>query len=178
MRWQNVRGLLAVSVILVFLISGALPAAEMSWKAGIAKAKITPVKPVWMAGYAGRDHPAEGVLHDLWIKALALEAPDGHRAVIITSDLEAVPGTTSKRICGQLKRRCGLERRQIMITCSHTGADNVGLDVLLERFRCFETKFGLRFKPAAILAHKVQVGELGVKSGRGFRVYEAEVGKI
>jgi neutral ceramidase len=87
MRWQNVRGLLAVSVILVFLISGVLPAAESSWKAGIAKAKITPEKPVWMAGYAGRDHPAEGVLHDLWVKALALEAPDGHRAVLLTSDI-------------------------------------------------------------------------------------------
>jgi len=120
MRWQDLRGLLAVSVILVLLISGALPAAEPAWKAGIAKAKITPEKPVWMAGYGGRDHPAEGVLHDLWVKALALEAPDGNRAVIITSDLEALPGTTSMRICGQLKRRCGLERRQIMITCSHT----------------------------------------------------------
>jgi len=86
MRRQNLRGLLAVSAILFFFISGALPAAEPSWKTGIAKAKITPEKPVWMAGYAGRDHPAEGVLHDLWAKALALEAPDGHRAVIITSD--------------------------------------------------------------------------------------------
>ena len=120
MGWQNLRGLLAVSVILVFRISGALPAAEPAWKAGIAKAKITPEKPVWMAGYGSRDHPAEGVLHDLWVKALALEAPDGNRAVIITSDLESVPGTTSKRVCGQLKRRCGLERRQIMVTCSHT----------------------------------------------------------
>ena len=31
-----------------------------------------------------------------------------------------IPNTTSKRICDQLERQCGLERRQIMIACSHT----------------------------------------------------------
>jgi hypothetical protein len=72
MRLQNLRRLPAVFVILVSLISDALPAAEPAWKAGIAKAKITPEKPVWMAGYGSRDHPAEGLLHDLWVKALAL----------------------------------------------------------------------------------------------------------
>jgi len=31
-----------------------------SWKAGTAKAVITPTEPLWMAGYAGRDHAARG----------------------------------------------------------------------------------------------------------------------
>jgi hypothetical protein len=122
MRFRYPFGLLAVCSILAVLLLGAalLPAAEPTWKAGLARVVITPKEPVWMAGYAGRDHPAEGVLHDLWVKALTLEDPDGNRGVIVTSDLEAVPGAFAKRICDRLERRCGLQRRQIMITCSHT----------------------------------------------------------
>ena len=44
-----------------------------TWKAGVARVMITPEQSMWMAGYAARDHQAEGTLHDLWAKALALE---------------------------------------------------------------------------------------------------------
>ena len=44
---------------------------------GTAKAKITPQKLFWMAGYGARDRPAEGTLHDLWLKVLVLPAADG-----------------------------------------------------------------------------------------------------
>ena len=58
--------------------SGASRAAERTWKAGIAKAVITPEKPVWLAGY-GTKRPPDGKLHDLWMKALALEDDAGRR---------------------------------------------------------------------------------------------------
>ena len=58
-----------------------------TWKVGTASARITPDSPLWMAGYAGRDRPAEGKLHDLWVKVLILEAPNGRRAVMITNDV-------------------------------------------------------------------------------------------
>ena len=56
--------------------TGSAPAAEPSWKAGVARAVITPEKPVWLAGY-GSKRPPDGKLHDLWMKALALEDGDG-----------------------------------------------------------------------------------------------------
>src|SRR5881397_2356393 len=62
-----------------------------SWKAGVAKANITPKEPMWLAGYGGRDHPAEGKLHDLWIKAMALQDARGRRIVLVTSDLCGIP---------------------------------------------------------------------------------------
>ncbi len=40
-----------------------------SWKAGVARVKITPEESMWMAGYASRDHASEGKLTDLWAKA-------------------------------------------------------------------------------------------------------------
>lgn len=54
-------------------------AEEPTWKAGVARAVVTPTTPVWLAGYTGQREP-DGKLHDLWVKALALEAPDGGRA--------------------------------------------------------------------------------------------------
>jgi hypothetical protein len=109
-------------VLLVILLSwsGVLSAEPPAWQAGIAKAKITPDKPLWLAGYASRTRPAEGTLHDLWIKVLALQSSDGHRAVVVTSDLLGFPKNIADKICQQIQASCGLERSQIMLTCSHT----------------------------------------------------------
>ena len=47
--------------LLVALVAGPGFAAETPlWKAGTAKANITPDQPLWMAGYGGRDKPADG----------------------------------------------------------------------------------------------------------------------
>ena len=40
----------------------------LPWKVGVAKVNITPENPMWMAGYASRDRPAQGKLTDLWAK--------------------------------------------------------------------------------------------------------------
>jgi 3-hydroxyacyl-CoA dehydrogenase len=50
-------------------------------------------------------------------------------------------------------------------------ADRVGLDLILRQFQDLEMALGPRFAAASILRHKVQVGDLGVKTGRGFRDY-------
>ena len=43
---------------------------ETALRIGLARAKITPSEPIWMAGYASRDKPSEGVLTDLYAKAM------------------------------------------------------------------------------------------------------------
>lgn len=93
-------------------------AAEGTWKAGLAKAVITPETPVWLAGYGTRRAP-DGKLHDLWMKALALEDTAGHRAVLVTSDFQGVPKVMSDPVFQQVKEKFGLERQQVMITFSH-----------------------------------------------------------
>src|SRR2546421_6434679 len=89
-----------------------------AWKAGVAKAVITPEKGVWLAGY-GSKRPPESKLHDLWMKALALEDAHGERAVLITSDFQGVPKSMSDEVFEQLRRKHKLERRQVMFTFSH-----------------------------------------------------------
>jgi Neutral/alkaline non-lysosomal ceramidase, N-terminal len=88
------------------------------WKAGIAKAVITPEKGVWLAGYGSKRAPI-GKLHDIWMKALALEDASGKQAVMITSDFQGVPKIMSDRVFKQVEKQYGLKRDQIMLTFSH-----------------------------------------------------------
>jgi hypothetical protein len=89
-----------------------------AWKAGVARAVITPEKAVWLAGYGTKRVP-DGKLHDLWMKALALEDSQGRRAVLITSDFQGVPKGMSDPVFEQLEQKFGLERDQVMFTFSH-----------------------------------------------------------
>ena len=96
MNWQMIhgrfparatRGAAILATTLAFVVfsgwftrSGhaAEPAAKLPtpWKAGVAKVVVTPEKGVWLAGY-GSKRPPDGKLHDLWVKALALEDEKG-----------------------------------------------------------------------------------------------------
>lgn len=105
-------------VALSFLFSTR--AAEPGWKAGTAKANITPEPGMWMAGFASRTNPATGKLMDLWIKALALEDAKGHRAVILTSDLLGIPQNIYQHTCASLKEKYGLAPEDILLSASHT----------------------------------------------------------
>jgi len=91
---------------------------DFAWKAGVARAVITPEKAVWLAGYGSKRVP-DGKLHDLWMKALALEDADGRRAVLITSDFQGVPRSMSDRVFAQLEEKHDLKRSQVMLTFSH-----------------------------------------------------------
>ena len=91
---------------------------DAAWKAGVAKAVITPEKGVWLAGY-GSKRPPDGKLHELWMKALALEDPAGKRVVLVTSDFQGVPKEMSDRVFAELRKKLKLERDQVMITFSH-----------------------------------------------------------
>ena len=93
-------------------------AQDAVWKAGVAKTVITPQTGVWLAGY-GFKRPPDGELHDLWMKALALEDHRGNRAVLVTTDFQGVPKSMSDRVFAQLKKKLKLEREQVMITFSH-----------------------------------------------------------
>jgi hypothetical protein len=88
------------------------------WKAGVAKAILTPETEVWLAGYGSKRVP-DGKIHELWMKALALEDQNGNRGVLITSDFQGVPKSFSDVVFSDLKRKYQLERHQVMVTFSH-----------------------------------------------------------
>ncbi|MFN8856909.1 MAG: hypothetical protein ACK50P_15190 [Planctomycetaceae bacterium] len=92
--------------------------ADPGWSAGVARRVITPKSSVWLAGYGTR-RPPDGKLHDLWMKAVAFRAPNGHTALLITSDFQGVPKSMSDPVFARLQADFGLERHQVMFTFSH-----------------------------------------------------------
>jgi neutral ceramidase len=110
--------LAGIPLLITVIASRPVYAEESTWKVGIAKATITPQEPMWMSGYGPR--LAKKKIHDIWIKVLALEAADGHRAVVVTSDVCGFSKLSYETICVELKKRCNLERAEINLTCSHT----------------------------------------------------------
>ena len=90
------------------------------WKVGVARQIITPQFPIWMAGYSSRTSPSEGMLHHLWAKAITFEDVQGVRSVLITTDLLSIPREFSDTFKNKVKQKHGLEKSQIILSCSHT----------------------------------------------------------
>ena len=121
-------GFLFISLILS--TPGIAQENKTTWRAGVAKAVITPETSVWLAGYGSKRAP-DGKLHDIWMKSLALEAPDGKRAILVTSDFQGVPKEMSDAVFLILKKKHNLERHQVMITFSHNHCGpRLGLDLV------------------------------------------------
>lgn len=89
-------------------------------KAGLASIVITPKENLWMSGYAARTKPAEGKLHDLFAKAIAIEDEHGTKAVIVTTDLIGVTADLTKKVIERVTEKTGIPRVAIMMTSSHT----------------------------------------------------------
>ena len=106
------------TILATLAIASQASAQSPTWKAGTAKAVITPDTPVWLAGYGSKRVP-DGKLHDLWMKALALEDHRGSRVVLVTSDNQGMPKVMTDRVFAELKSKHGLDRTQVMITFSH-----------------------------------------------------------
>lgn len=89
-------------------------------KVGVGKVNITPTGSIWMAGYASRDKPSEGILLDLYVKALVFENPDGTRGALLTSDVLGLPANVSHRIAERVQAEFEIPRERLMLTASHT----------------------------------------------------------
>src|SRR5438067_6453663 len=108
------------SYCVTVLSVAAPPAAAEDWKVGLAQVKITPEKPVFLAGYDARKKPFERVENDLYAKAVTLDDGQGHRAVLVTSDLIGLAAAVAEPVCERITQKTGLKREQILLNSSHT----------------------------------------------------------
>jgi hypothetical protein len=131
MNLSALRGLLCL-LLLPVAVSAAEPHA--AFKAGVAVQVITPAEPMWMAGYGNRNKPAEGKVHDLHVKALALEDPAGGKLVLLTSDLVGVPRSLTEEVAEAVRKRAGLSRERLLLTVSHTHCGPVLRDSLSDMY--------------------------------------------
>jgi neutral ceramidase len=106
--------------LLILILLTIVSSTQAGWKAAASRANITPDQPLWMSGYASRDHAATGKNTDLWAKALVLEDEQGRRGVIISLDLVGIDRDTSVQIRNRLIENHDLSMAEIVICTSHT----------------------------------------------------------
>lgn len=107
-------------ILAVFVVAAAPVAEKTVWKAGAASAKITPEKSMWMAGYAARTKPSEGVELDLFAKALVLTDQAGAKFALVTMDLIGVPREVRLTVAARVKTDFGIDGANLAINASHT----------------------------------------------------------
>lgn len=105
--------------------AGAVPLLSLGthggdWRAGAARADITPEGRLWQAGYAARTHASQGAIHRLWARCLALEDGSGRAAALVGTDLLGLPAEVSARIARECRARYGLSRDRLILNATHT----------------------------------------------------------
>jgi hypothetical protein len=90
------------------------------FRAGTARAKITPEKLGWLGGYGHRKEPAEGVAADLWTRVLALEDRQGRRRVLVSADIHIFTRRLHREIVEAARKRLGLAESELMLIATHT----------------------------------------------------------
>ena len=109
------------ATVTVLLAATSLCAAtKPEWRVGLARVKITPDGPIRLDGYAHRTKASDGVVSDLWAKAMAIEDGRGRQSVLITLDLIGFPSDWAEAVSSAIAAKTGMERRQILLNCSHT----------------------------------------------------------
>jgi len=96
------------------------PHVPANWKVGVAVAKVTPQKMLFMAGYASRNKPAEGKVQDLFAKALALQDEQGNKLVFVTLDLIGVPQLLRHAVAERVEKEFKLPQANLVMNASHT----------------------------------------------------------
>lgn len=129
---------LIVHALLAFVVAATGFAADnvapaAPWRAGFGRRVITPATPVWLAGYGSKRVP-DGKLHDLWVKVLALQAADGKRVVLATTDHMGMSKTVYESLFAAVKQRFGLDRSEFMLTFSHNHCGPVLKDDLVDYY--------------------------------------------
>ena len=119
--------------LLLVIFGGLISTAQgqdANWKAGVATVTVTPSQPMWMAGYASRIKPSEGVLSELHAKALVIEDAAGTRAVIVTTDLIGIPRPLRQQVTQAVADKYKLQPSAVLLNCSHTHCGPVVKDDL------------------------------------------------
>ncbi|MBN1442787.1 MAG: neutral/alkaline non-lysosomal ceramidase N-terminal domain-containing protein [Planctomycetes bacterium] len=121
---------------ILVLSLAALPTAVSAagWRAGVGRVDITPKEPVWLSGYAMRNHPSEGIAGPIQAKALALEDSAGEKLVAASCDLLTVPRAMASRVAARIAERYSLPRSRILLCATHSHSSPVIRDALLDMY--------------------------------------------
>ncbi|HRH94874.1 MAG TPA: hypothetical protein PLB55_03015 [Prosthecobacter sp.] len=116
----------ALTTLLICLATSA----SAAWRAGAAKADITPTESVPLAGYGGKTRMSQRVEHPIWLKALALKDDSGATSVLVTADLVGLSEKMVAVIAKNAAEKHGVARERLILNTSHNHSCPVTEDVL------------------------------------------------
>jgi hypothetical protein len=98
---------------------------------------------MWLAGYAGRNEPSNGKIHDLYAKALAIRDESGETSAIVTTDLIGLSAEVSRKTAERVYERFSIPRERLMLAASHTHSGPVTRDNLIDIYPLDEEQLRL-----------------------------------
>jgi hypothetical protein len=113
-------GLFCAAVLIVAPFLAMAQETPYPWKAGHAAVDITPEAPMWMAGYAARKKPFDGVRQPIFAKAMAIEDKDGSRLIVVTLDLIGVTKSMRTELEEHVQSKHNVPEQGLLINASHT----------------------------------------------------------
>ncbi len=103
----------------MILLGACAALCQSGWKAGVARADITPAEPIWLAGFGSRQHPSEGIRTHIYTKALALEDERGAVSVLVTADLVDTKRDVWDVVAERCRTQYGIAREHLWFNESH-----------------------------------------------------------
>ncbi|MGB9596266.1 MAG: neutral/alkaline non-lysosomal ceramidase N-terminal domain-containing protein, partial [Candidatus Poribacteria bacterium] len=133
----------------------------MNIKAGASKHDITPQKPAWLAGYASRNKPSEGVHDPLYMTAIVFD--DGNaRLSMVSTDLCFIPLTVKEMIADKVKSESSISPDHLIMASTHTHSGPVtsgkNLDNEWLEFLANEISTAINEAVSNMISAKVSVG--------------------
>ena len=93
----------------------------MDFLIGTAQIEISPVYSVYLAGYAARNKPSQGVHDNLYAKSIHIEN-NKEKVALVSLDLVGLPLNIIDKIRKEIKEDVKLDN--IVITCTHSSVIN------------------------------------------------------
>jgi len=90
------------------------------FNAGVARKNITPDSSIYLSGYAARNRPSDGILHNIWAKALVIGEDDAISIIIVTIDVIGLSHELSEEIAERVIEKHGIDRSRLLLNTSHT----------------------------------------------------------
>ncbi len=87
---------------------------------GVAEVDITPDYPIRLNGYGSRRTESDGIIQQIWAKALAIGSDADDPVVLVTVENCGLPDELTEEVSDRIKEKTGISRAHFAVCFTHT----------------------------------------------------------